>query len=236
MPIFKGHLQELAPPRPIIPAMPGAFAPKHPTPLIICDGSIESALAAAHAAEAWTLEDQPAGHKDRPGAPVLWAIAPDTGAPEQDAEASAKRLAERLGLRTVRAPRPKQLPQREGQGEDQPEAARAEAETFLLVRACTLASELGLSRVIWPVRRPDLDAAAIAHDRALLVGRLASLDAAAAARAPDAHDGPDALEIVIDTPYLDLTDEQIAELIDDIGAPIDACRRPDEQTVAHASQ
>jgi len=185
--------------------MPRAFAPTHTTPLIICDGSVESALAAAHAAEAWTLDTQSAGRQDRAQAPVLWAAAPDANTAEQEAEQSAKRLSERLGLRTVKAPRAKSLRQREG--------APAEAETLLLVRACTLAAELGLARVIWPVRRPDLDDAARAYDRALLVARLAGLDA------PDET----APEIVIDAPYLDLTDEQIAELADDIAAPLDAC-------------
>lgn len=183
--------------------MPRPFAPTHPTPLIISDGGVESALAAAHAAEAHASDQH--DETSQAPAPVLWPAACESAAPDQACEQATKRLAERLGLRTVRAPRPGPLKQREG--------TPREAETLLLVRACTLAAELGLPRVVWPARRDDLDDSARAHDRALLIARVAGLDAEAVG----------APELRIDAPYLDLSDEQVAELVEDIGAPIESC-------------
>lgn len=94
--------------------------------------------------------------------------------------------------------------------------------SHLLLCAAEAAIELGLSRVIWPVQlgQPRLGASdaangleevAKAHDRALLVARLASLDA------PPSSGG-----LVIETPYLAMSDDQIADLAADLDAPISA--------------
>jgi len=179
--------------------MARAFAPSKPSPLIICDGGVESVLAAAHAAEAYS-----AAGPDEAATPVLWCV-PPRRVPETAAAEATERLAKRLALRTVQAPAPRAI---KANGKPAPEA-----ETLLLVRACTLAGELGLRRVVWPVRRSELDESARAFDRAVLVSRLASMDAEASGLP----------EIVAETPFVDLTDEQVGELVEDIRAPIEAC-------------
>jgi len=90
--------------------------------------------------------------------------------------------------------------------------------TWSLLHAIAAASSRGSSRVIWPVRcGEDPDAGATAADRALIVGRLAALDAEPG-RAPER----------IETPLLDLTLEQMLDLAKDLDAPLDAswwCQR-----------
>ncbi len=97
---------------------------------------------------------------------------------------------------------------------------RGEVETMSLVRACYLAAARGAKRVVWPVQLPrtggrdgDLDLMAKALDRALLVSRLVSID--------EADIGVP--EVVIETPFVDLDDEQVADLALDMELPVDAC-------------
>jgi len=97
--------------------------------------------------------------------------------------------------------------------------------TRLLTEAASIALLSGFRRVVWPVR-----AASFTHtdgrsqedlieligtmiDRALLVSRLVSLDAT-----PDT-----AVEVVIETPFVDLTDEQLYDLSEDLSIPIETC-------------
>lgn len=92
-------------------------------------------------------------------------------------------------------------------------------DTRLLLDAGEQAVAMGIARVIWPIQRlgdsdaPSLDQAAKAVDRALLVTRLMALDA-------DSHNLPNFL---IETPYADLTDKQLAELAADLDAPAHLC-------------
>lgn len=88
----------------------------------------------------------------------------------------------------------------------------------MLLAAAEEAVRGGVSRIIWPIHLGgtggagslgDVDQIAAAFDRALLVSRLAGLDA-----------GPEGL--TIETPYLDMSDEQIADLIADCDAPVEA--------------
>ena len=76
---------------------------------------------------------------------------------------------------------------------------------------------LGVSSIVWPVRAQpgprQVHDAAVALDRALLVGRLLSLEAS----------GQGVPEVRVETPLVDLDDEQLAELAADLGVPIEAC-------------
>jgi len=97
---------------------------------------------------------------------------------------------------------------------------RGEVETMTLVRACYLAAARGARRVLWPVQLPgsgardgNLDLIARAMDRALLVSRLVSID--------EADIGVP--EVSIETPFVDLDDEQIADLALDMELPVEAC-------------
>ncbi|MCW5766118.1 MAG: 7-cyano-7-deazaguanine synthase [Phycisphaeraceae bacterium] len=107
-------------------------------------------------------------------------------------------------------------------GLEPPETAAGLAESRLLLDACEEAVRQGLTRIIWPVQLgpgrlgqsadPDrVRAIARAADRALLASRLAALDAPASAAG-----------LRIETPWLDLTDDQIADLAADADAPVSA--------------
>jgi len=69
---------------------------------------------------------------------------------------------------------------------------------------------------VWPVHvGADLEGMDRALARARLVERLVNLDL------PQEHEGEPPLRI--ETPLLDLTDRQIAELAADLDAPLDVC-------------
>jgi hypothetical protein len=108
-------------------------------------------------------------------------------------------------------------------------------QTRMLLDAATLAIELGIKRVIWPIRvadpshtsdeAADLDHIATAIDRALLAARLATLDA-------QEHGG---IEVIIETPIVDLTNHELSDLAADLNVPINSCwwsdaTLPDAQT------
>ncbi len=127
----------------------------------------------------------------------------------EDAESRAdavKRKADLLGLATP-------VERSSGEASDDP---RIET-TALLLDAGREALRLGLSTIVWPVHLGiDLDAMERALDRARLVERLVTLDS------------PPGAELRIETPLLDLSDAQIAELARDLDAPLETawwCRK-----------
>lgn len=89
--------------------------------------------------------------------------------------------------------------------------------SIVVLAGATAAARLGCTRLIWPVHgaRPDahgeldLDVIAESIDRATLIGRLASLDARS--------------EIEVHTPFVDLTDRQVADLAVDMGVDPSVC-------------
>lgn len=84
------------------------------------------------------------------------------------------------------------------------------AETRMLLDACSLARANRCARVVWPIFcAAEVDPIALALDRARLVSTLAALDAR-----------PRGLPI--DTPVLDLTESQLADLAIDVGVPSQA--------------
>ncbi len=85
-----------------------------------------------------------------------------------------------------------------------------------MLAAAALAAAEGLDYVLWPVHAgQDLELARVAEavDRAALVTRLASLDAAAAGLRP----------VDMRAPYADFTDAQIADLALDMDLPLRTC-------------
>jgi hypothetical protein len=80
-------------------------------------------------------------------------------------------------------------------------------ETLVLVEAATLAATLGATRVIWPRQvGPDPSLVEVALERATLAAALAGSTSGCV---------PPAME----TPLLDLTDEQVVDLAEDAGVP-----------------
>lgn len=93
-----------------------------------------------------------------------------------------------------------------------------ESQTRLLLDAAHLAMRSGFRRIVWPIRIPEdhpdrIRAIADALDRAMLVSRLATIDAAP-------YDTP---EVVIETPFIDLSDQQVEELSEDMAIPVETC-------------
>lgn len=94
-----------------------------------------------------------------------------------------------------------------------------EGDSRLLLHAAYQAIAAGCTRVVWPVQfgedlrtpTPSLERVATAVDRAMLVSRVAGLDA------------PDAAGVEVVAPFVDLSDRQIAEMVMDIEAPLTAC-------------
>jgi len=93
----------------------------------------------------------------------------------------------------------------------------------MLLRAAHIALRSGIRRVVWPIRamRPEMkvemdtliEQVATSVDRALLAARLASLDA-------DEHS---AVEVIIETPFVDLTNGQVSDLASDLAIPLETC-------------
>jgi hypothetical protein len=176
--------------------------------VIVSDGGLASLVACAMAREALLARTPDAG-RALPRAIVWcpWAVR------AEDEQSLPFALAAR---------RQAQLLDLEWAGDT---AARAADLTGLhdtdgLLAAGRLAMSLGIRTVVWPVHygagragEPgtlDLDRAAVGADRALLVGRLMSLEG---------HESG-VPSIRFETPLLDLSDRQLAELAVDLGLSI----------------
>jgi hypothetical protein len=132
------------------------------------------------------------------------------------------------------------MPMGSGASGDQPGTLDLrECETLELLAVTQLAVRKGCDTVVWPVQCAgpsadrdddglDLDWIARAADKAVLVSRLVAVDA-------DAHHKPG---VRIETPYLDVTDHQLADLAAEMELPMRACwwwtisRRDGEQAMA----
>jgi len=104
----------------------------------------------------------------------------------------------------------------------------------MLLEAAQIALRSGIRRVVWPVRvmRPEcsdemetmVDQIAQAIDRAVLASRLASLDAESSA----------AVDVVIETPFVDLSNAQMFDLATDMGIPNETCWWHNARTLPNA--
>jgi hypothetical protein len=153
--------------------------------LVIADGGVASLLACAAASEG--------------GEALAWIAPADPDAGRM--RAAAERQAALYGMRVLSGPTNTCCAGVEG-----------EAIARRLLEAAYLARATGASLVVWPQAAGpelDLDKAAAAVDRALLVGRLASLGAEAG--------------VEVRVPYVDYTDRQLADLVLDMDLPIWTC-------------
>ncbi len=181
-----------------------------PSAIIIADGGLPALVAAA-------IEAERAISGGGGGASLmLWPASPLLASAQFTAVTSQARFL-RLGLTDT--------PQLSLNGT---EASTTLRDTLGLLSGVEAARAAGCSRVVWPVQYHadhdslpgELDRIAAAVDRALLVARLGLLETD---RASD--------EITIETPLVDLTDSQIADLVVDLDAPAYLCwwwRRPSE--------
>lgn len=165
--------------------------------LVLCDGSIYSLLACGCAAE-----------ETARGAPPARVMPfPASVADDEARRGAVERMSRVFGLETLLPP--------PGPPDSMPEG---EAAVVGLVSAAYAAARNGCSLVVWAENAAtgeslDLDRVAMSHDRAVLVSRLVALDAAL-------HGQPG---IRLDTPYVDFTDRQIADLVIDMDLPVETC-------------
>lgn len=90
----------------------------------------------------------------------------------------------------------------------------------LLLRAVEIAADNRCERVIWPVSvGDDLEALQRVTEQAALVTELAATE-------PDLLGGDGDSVIRVYTPLADLDEHGLAELAEDLGAPMEACWRP----------
>lgn len=160
--------------------------------LVLSDGDLPSLVAAASVAE------QAVGISDPAKRPILLPFA---ATPAQTAAVVAQGRA--LSFSVLPAIPATDL------------SADGEAQCRDLLAALYGAARAGIDSVLWPVsaaigERVDVDLASTLADRALLVGRLVALDASR-------HTRP---SVRIETPYVDLTDTQLADLAADMAVPL----------------
>lgn len=183
--------------------------------LVIADGGVASLLACASLADGRL----PGATSDNPSAsPVaLWTprLDPDTHGRRA---AAVGAQADLYGFRVLHDAFPA-LPSH---------PADDEALNHALLRAGSLARANGAATVIWPATAgpdgrggPDLDRIAGIVDRALLVSRLASIGSAR--------------PVEIRTPYADIPDPGLADLVLDMDLPIWTCWWAVEQPPADAA-
>jgi hypothetical protein len=165
--------------------------------LVMVDGDLPSVVAAAKAKQA-----APTVSGSVASGPVLW---PAMDPSDADRRAACVRLASALGLGLLERRSRSMGPDQHGWT----------SPSRLLLDACTDAATAGRSEVIWPVQFPsvEIDAITRAVDRALLVTRLMALDASMHAT-PFLH---------VETPFVDLSDAQVADLAADLSAPVACC-------------
>ncbi len=109
----------------------------------------------------------------------------------------------------------------------------------MLLEAAQIALRAGIRRVVWPIRvmRPEMDQMDVqmetlvdqiaqAIDRAVLAARLASLDAS---------DGT-AVDVVIETPFVDLSNAQMLDLAGDLAIPVETCWWHSGRTLPNAQE
>lgn len=191
--------------------------------VILTDSGEESLLACAMASE----QQQLAATESSVLLPALWESCEEVDLMISEIDQAAVRQAGIYGLSIF--PNQSVYPP-----EDQPaleKSSMGAIQSQMLLQAAHIAIQSGIRRVVWPVRvqRPSnelsktrsadssvesqIDEIARTIDRALLVSRLASLDASSTS----------AIDVVIETPFVDLSNAQMIDLVTDMAVPVQSC-------------
>ncbi len=168
--------------------------------VVLSDGGLASLVAAAAEVEGTLATGDPS-------APLPLLI--EWPGLDRAGSAAVRRQAEALGLMARELPESSTIESAGGR------------EAAALLQAAYLAMASGCGRVVWPVQcttaapdgECDLEREAIAVDRALLVSRLATLDAGSFGLP----------ELRVETPLVGMTDHQVAELALDLGVSVECC-------------
>jgi hypothetical protein len=194
--------------------------------LILTDSGVESLLACAMASE----QAQLSGNEQSMLLPGWWETTEETDLMISAVEPAVLQHAATYGLgvspdRSVFPP------------EDQHNISPSQVgplQSNILLQAAQLAIQSKIRRVIWPIRiaQPGIanppsalvDPIATAIDRAVLASRLASLDASQLT----------AVDVVIETPFVDLSNDQMRDLVYDMSLPIETCWWHNNQSIDEA--
>ncbi len=187
--------------------------PRHPNEpcLLITDAGLSSLILAAMASEQSSSSDQRTTLY-----PAWWTSQSDMDLRIPAIDRAVNMQADLLSLAVVQdhAGYPEELPSNGHQ------SSLGVHQTRMLLDAATLAISMGIKRVLWPIRAStsqdpmeQLDHIATAIDRSLLTARLATLDA----------QDQGGVEVTIETPLVDLTDQELSDLAADLNVPINSC-------------
>lgn len=199
--------------------------------LILSDGGLESAVVAAIAAEQTTRADT----EPPLVMPAWWGAPADLDLLLPSIDRAVARQAELFGLAmlTDQTAYPPEM-------SEEHSANEGSQQSQMLLQSAAYASELGIRRLIWPARigtasfdfdpARDLDRLASTIDRSVLIGRLATLDAGVAGNDEELR------EVVIETPVVDFTNAQLADLAGDLSVPLDGCWWFHDRQVLPAAQ
>lgn len=200
--------------------------------VILSDGGVESLLACAMASE----QQQISGNERSVLLPGWWEGTQEIDLMISAVDPAVVRHAGVYGLEVFpqHAVFPPERVETDLQSESQSNIGPIQSQ--ILLEAALIAMRSGIRRVVWPVRviRPEttsamegfVDQIAIAVDRAVLASRLASLDA----------DQSTAVDVVIETPFVDLSNEQMWDLAGDMALPIETCWWHDGRTLPNGQE
>lgn len=174
--------------------------------LVISDGDLPGLLATAIATEETVRRENLRRMPD----PLIWSAWHDE-APAVARERAVRGHAASLGARHIETPH---LPREAEEGE-------GSWQSRLLMRAGVLALANGCRRVVWPVvfesgsadEPASVELISGVLSRAVLVSRLISMEV----------DGTGLPEVVVETPFVDLSDGQVAELAAEMGLSVEDC-------------
>jgi 7-cyano-7-deazaguanine synthase in queuosine biosynthesis len=183
--------------------------------LILSDGGLESAVVAAIAAEQ-------SSRTDTEQAVVLaswWGSGTDLDLVLPSIDRAVSHQAEMYGLSLI----PDQTGYPPEQSDELMQSTAGSMQTQLLLQSAAIAARAGIRKVIWPIRigsaqqdfdPTDIELLARTIDRTVLAGRIASLDSSEA---------EEEVEISIETPLIDFSNAQLADLAGDLTVSLEAC-------------
>ena len=196
--------------------------------VIISDSGAESLLACAMASEQQQLSAQPASVI----LPAWWECTPEIDLMISAVDPAIVRQAGVYGLDIF--PNQSVFPADDTQSLNA--STIGSIQSLMLLQAAQVALAAGIRRVVWPIRvmRPEttetisqlVEQIGITVDRAILASRLASLDTTESS----------AVEVIIETPFVDLSNEQMLDLAADLAIPLETCWWQGGRTLPNAQE
>lgn len=199
--------------------------------VILTDGGVESLLACAMASEQQQLSGN-ATNESSILLPAWWEWTHEIDLMISAVDPAIVRQAGVYGLdifpnQSVYPPDDSQLLS---------ECSIGSIQSRMLLEAAQIALRAGIRKVVWPVRvmRPETQQSiddlvsqiGLSIDRAILASRLASLDASESTP----------VEVIIETPFVDLSNEQMTDLVGDLAIPLETCWWHNARTLPNAQE